>query len=285
MKTYTKKEIATYYNHTILDYKVGWQLNKSKGVHFGLWYDDTKNLHEAIINSNKKIAQHIPQGKNIRVLDAGCGVGGTAIYLAENYDCYVEGITLSEKQCNIGKNFVKEAKLENNVNLTIQDYTKTDFDDESFDMIFAIESLCHATEKSDVYKEAYRLLKPGGKLVFLEYIKTDLGKLDENRKTLEWLLHRWAIADLDALEETHKKLNNEGFTNIVDENLTNNVLKSVKIMRRNAMMGLITIPLYTILHPTKYIFSRRHPESGWALHKCFRKKLIDYYFVAAEKPI
>ncbi len=274
---FTKKDIATYYNHTMLDYKVGWGLNKSKGVHFGLWYDDTKDLHEAIVNTNKLIARYIPLKSDLRLLDAGCGVGGTALYLADNFDCYVEGITLSNSQCDLGRKFVLKANLQEKVNISIQDYSNTTFTDSSFDMIYAIESICHAKDKLKVYEEFHRLLKPGGRLVFVEYIKTPKGSMPDSRKTLNWLLHRWAISDIDTKKDTIDKLAIAGFRDIENEDLTKNVLRSVKIMRIRAMLGIITIPLYTVLHPTKYHFSRRHPESGWALHKCFRKKLMEYH--------
>ncbi len=284
MVRFSKSDIATYYNHTLYQYKVGWQLLKSRGVHFGLWYDDTRNLHEAIINTNKKIGSIIGDRKGIKLLDAGCGVGGTAIFLAQNYNCHVDGITLSTSQFELANKFIRELKLENTVNVTINDYTKTSFPDGIFDVVYAIESICHAREKSDFYREAFRLLKPGGKLVFIEYIKTKKGALATNRSTLNWLLHRWAIEDIDTYNQTVTKLKAEGFMDINTENLTSNVLKSVKIMWRRAMFGIITIPLYAILHPGKYQFSRRHPESGWALHKCFRKKLMEYWLFCAVKP-
>lgn len=107
---FTKKEIATYYNHTLLHYRVGWQLDKSKGLHYGLWYPDTKNLHEAIQNTNKKIGSFIKNKDGFDVLDAGCGVGGSAIFLAQNYHCNVHGITLSKAQLNTLKKLKSESK-------------------------------------------------------------------------------------------------------------------------------------------------------------------------------
>jgi cyclopropane fatty-acyl-phospholipid synthase-like methyltransferase len=281
---FTKKEIATYYNHTLMHYKVSWQLNKSKGLHYGLWYSDTKNLHEAIQNTNKKIGSFIDDKDDIHVLDAGCGVGGTAIYLANTHSCHVKGITLSSAQYRQGLKYVKEANLEHLIDLSVQDYNLTNFANESFDLVFGVESFCHAHEKADVYKEAYRLLKPGGQLVIIDSIKTEKGTKPENRKTIEWLLHRWAISDIDDGDETTQKLSDAGFTQVIVENLTQHARKSINRIYRRSFWGLITIPLYTIIFPTKYHFSRRHPESGWALHKCFRKQLIEYVCVSGTKP-
>lgn len=281
---FSNKEIATYYNHTLLHYKVGWQLNKSKGLHLGLWYHDTKHLHDAIQNANKKIAGFLTSTNDARVLDAGCGVGGTAMYLAQHYGCQAEGITLSKGQISQGQIYIREAGLEGQVRLSLQDYTATSFAEGSFDLVYAIESICHAHEKAAFFKEAFRVLKPGGKLVILDYYTSEKGKRSETRKLLEWWWHRWAVDDLDNIPRTIRKLEQTGFQYIQDEDLTKQVRKSVQHMYRRSFWGLITIPLYFIFYPTKYQFSRRHPESGWALHRCYRKGLIRYYCFSAVKP-
>ncbi|MDZ7743774.1 MAG: class I SAM-dependent methyltransferase [Bacteroidota bacterium] len=268
-----------------MHYKVMWQLKKSKGLHYGLWYDDTESLHEAIQNTNKKVGSFLNVSNESEVLDAGCGVGGSAIYLAEKYPCRVSGITLSPAQYRQGLEYIKDAGLEDKIDISVQDYSYTNFRDERFDLVFGIESFCHAGEKQDVYKEAFRLLKPGGQLLIIDSIKTDKGKLPENRKTIEWLLHRWAISGLDDAEETTCKLGNTGFEDVNIEDLTARVRKSINIIFKRAFLGLLSIPLYLMLYPTKYHFSRRHPESGWALHACFRKKLIQYVCISARKPV
>lgn len=281
---FSKKEIATYYNHTLLHYKVAWQLKKSKGLHYGLWYDDTKNLHEAIQNTNRKVAGFLNQDRPARILDAGCGVGGSAIYLAKNYSCQVDGITLSPVQHEQGQKYVESEGLQDKVSLSVQDFTQTSFPDQSFDLVFGIESYCHAIEKSDVYQEAMRLLKPGGSFVMIDSLKTPKGEQPEHQKTIHWLLDRWAISDLDGIEETQHKLEAAGFEQVKIENLSANAWKSIRRIYRKSHWGVLTIPLYALVYPTKYHFSRRHPESGWALYRCFKRDLLHYVCVSGRKP-
>ena len=282
---FNKTEIANYYNQTNVHYQVMWQLDKSLGLHYGIWYKDTENLHAAIQNSNKVIGSFIDKGVKANVLDAGCGVGGTSLFLAQNYGCKVTGITLSPVQYRKACEHVKTAKLEDQVSFAVADYTKTSFEDNTFDLVFGIESICHAPEKSEVYKEAFRILKPGGKLVITDSYKTEIGYLPKNQKTLEWGLNRWAIDDIDGVDETKTKLEAEGFSNVGMIDHTLNIKETIDIIYRRAFWGIITIPIYAIFYPTKYIFARRHPESGWAVHKAYRKKLFKYCTFSAVKPL
>lgn len=66
-------------------------------LHYGLWYDNTRSLAEAVGNTNKFILEALHIDADDRVLDAGCGVGGTSIYIAEVTGATVHGITLSTR--------------------------------------------------------------------------------------------------------------------------------------------------------------------------------------------
>ncbi len=100
------------------------------------------------------------------VLDAGCGVGGSSIFLASTLGCRVTGITLSERQVNLAiENAKKTENIDGLVDFKVMNYYATDFPDASFDVIWGCESICYADSKEQFIKEAYRLLKPGGRLV------------------------------------------------------------------------------------------------------------------------
>jgi len=93
----SKDDIIRYYDYTTPFWKVFWHKG-TNAVHYGLWDDNTKSLQESLINTNKTLADIAQIGSKARVLDAGCGVGGSAIWLARNIGCHVVGITLSAKQ-------------------------------------------------------------------------------------------------------------------------------------------------------------------------------------------
>jgi cyclopropane fatty-acyl-phospholipid synthase-like methyltransferase len=72
-------------------------------LHYGFWYEDTKSLAEAILNTNNFVIEALAIESNDTILDAGCGVGGTSMHVAETTGATVEGITLSDVQLNISE--------------------------------------------------------------------------------------------------------------------------------------------------------------------------------------
>lgn len=104
-----------------------------------------------------------------RVLDAGCGVAGPAIYFAEKANVSVEGISISEVQVKLAKEKIKEKGLENKINIQQGDFhhLQNYYASDSFDVVYFLESFGHAVNHEEVLHSAWGMLKPGGTL----YIK------------------------------------------------------------------------------------------------------------------
>ncbi len=99
-----KQDVAAYYNHTQNHYQRWWQLSKGLALHYGIWHEDTRTFLESLKNTNKHLAELARIRTGQVVLDAGCGVGGSAIYLAQNNQAIVTGISLSDLQIETAKN-------------------------------------------------------------------------------------------------------------------------------------------------------------------------------------
>jgi cyclopropane-fatty-acyl-phospholipid synthase len=100
-----------------------------------------------------------------RVLDVGCGWGSFAIHAASEYGVKVLGVTLSEQQVRLGRERVREAGLEDQVQLRVADYREL-YGDE-FDAIASIGMVEHVgEERIDLYmRTLHDLLAPGGRLL------------------------------------------------------------------------------------------------------------------------
>src|SRR5690606_11848969 len=170
-KNYTKNDISRYYDLSEVHYKLFWNLDKSKSLHYGYWDNTTKNFHEALVNANKILAQRAHITKEDTVLDAGCGIGGSTAWLAKNIGCKAGGVTINPKQQGRAKENAKEAGVEDLVKFEVNDYTQTGYEDGSFSVIWGMETVCYADDKADFIREAYRLLRPGGRLIIADFFK------------------------------------------------------------------------------------------------------------------
>jgi tocopherol O-methyltransferase len=99
------------------------------------------------------------------ILDVGCGIGGSSLDLAEKFQATVQGITLSPEQAKRGQQRAKEANLAETVQFQVANALALPFADNSFDLVWSLESGEHFPDKAKFLQEAYRVLTPGGKLL------------------------------------------------------------------------------------------------------------------------
>lgn len=88
--------------------------------------------------------------------------------------------------------------------------------------------MCHAQNKADFYKEAYRLLKPGGRLICADYIRKKRPLTAQGEKLLHQWLNGWSIKDLDTHAEHENHAQNWGFSHFGIENITVNTRPSLR---------------------------------------------------------
>ncbi|MBK7408403.1 MAG: methyltransferase domain-containing protein [Saprospirales bacterium] len=100
------------------------------------------------------------------------------------------------------------------------DFHQTPFSSQSFDVVWACESLCHSPAKHAFYQEAFRLLRPGGKLVIAEYIRSGRPLSDRQEFLLTDWLQGWVIPDIDTREEHQSHARLAGFSELTIRDIT-----------------------------------------------------------------
>ncbi len=221
-------DIIAYYDQTWFDYRLLWLNNNNRAVHFGFYDKTTASHQEALVNMNRVLAETVKIQSDDRVLDAGCGQGGSATWIAENTGATVVGITPVESQIKTARAYIELKGLSEKVTIKLGDYIETGFPDESFDVVWACESVCHAEQKHDFYWEAYRLLKPGGRLVMAEYMRTPSSYQPDGGKLLGQWLRGWAINDIDSADLHRQYAVETGFCNIRIGDVTENIKPSLR---------------------------------------------------------
>jgi len=96
------------------------------------------------------------------VLDAGSGVGGTSRCLAKEFGCRVTGIDLTDEYCRAATMLTAKTGLAHLVDCRQGDATKLPFDDQAFDVVWTEHVAMNIPDKTRLYKEMHRVLKPGG---------------------------------------------------------------------------------------------------------------------------
>lgn len=219
-------QIIEYYDFCEDDYKYNWHLEECMAIHIGYWDDTTFSLRQALIKQNELMAQKAEIKQKDKILDAGCGVGGSSIFLAQTFGCNVTGITLSKKQAISAVNYAKIHDVAALTQFHVMDFNNTAFRDSSFDVVWALESSCYADDKEKFIKESYRLLKKGGRLIVADAFETKKRYSIVERAVINNWINRWAVNSLGRLGSFKDRLTSVGFGHINFEDITPNVQPS-----------------------------------------------------------
>lgn len=276
-----KKKIINYYDTCESDYRLFWDLDHSMAMHAGFWDDTTKNLREALVRENEVMAETAHITSKDRVLDAGCGIGGSSIFLAKQYGCQVIGITLSAKQVQKATAAALKYGVSKLTTFLTEDFCQTSFADETFDVIWGLESVCHAADKAKFIKEAFRLLKPGGRLIIADgfALQDDYLPVDKNQMS-KWLTG-WGVESLETLKAFKIQLALI-FNHVECQNITKNILPSSKRLYWISFPGLI-------FSKVGEFFGFRSKEqtnnisAAYYQYKTLKKKLWTYALIYSVK--
>jgi len=101
------------------------------------------------------------------VLELGCGSGGYAVHLAEKVGCRLIGLDMNEAGVRTANQLAAARGLASQVRFECCDASKNlPFDDNTFDAVFSNDVLCHLPGRPEVLVEIFRVLKPGGRMLF-----------------------------------------------------------------------------------------------------------------------
>jgi len=169
-------------------------------------------------------------GKQLRILDMGCGLGATLRSIAQRLSSPdLKGITLVPWQLEQGQVLNQALPAAASIALTLGDYEQTNEPAESVDAVYAIESSCYArgASKSAFLKEAHRLLRPGGRIVVADGFLGPGRLRGPQKRILRTLCDCWAIDTLGEIEPFRQEMERIGFRDIVIEQAQARVTPSV----------------------------------------------------------
>jgi len=219
------ESIAKYYDYKCESYERKYNIGYYTHIHTGL-YDpedfpflyrrdvDFKTLGLELIkyllfvgqeNLTRYACKNFPIGNFKKILDVGCGHGGTCIYLAQNYNIKVVGITVSQKQVLQTTHFVRMAGLQHLIDVRLTNALESDFADAEFDGVIAIDSFCHIGDFKRLFSVLSRIMQQGGKLVISDYFVGMTNGNFEKRFDSYW------VANISTMQQLLDAAHSNGF--------------------------------------------------------------------------
>jgi tocopherol O-methyltransferase len=162
----TASAVAAHYDDLDVFYRELW----GEHVHHGYWVTGKESASQAVEALIQLCADRLDVSQGDKICDIGCGYGGTAEFLAARYDAHITGLTLSAAQAAVAR---KRVPAQGGLTIMQADWLANALPDQHFDLAYAIESSEHMQDKQRFFDQAFRTLKPGGRLVVCAWLAAE----------------------------------------------------------------------------------------------------------------
>jgi ubiquinone/menaquinone biosynthesis C-methylase UbiE len=219
-----------------LESQLGYRL--LSGVkHFGYYPEGQEHIPtlEAQELMDEQLAQALALPEGSKVLDAGCGEGSVALYLAKHDGLGVTGIDLLDSNITRAQQSAQREGLDERTTFFEADYSNTGLPDSSFDALYTMETLVHSPDYKKTLAEFHRVLRPLGRLAIFEYsIAPDMPA--EAKQAITRVNRLAAMPAFDQF--THGILEHtlevSGFETVQSRDITERMLPLLKKFERHA---------------------------------------------------
>jgi MPBQ/MSBQ methyltransferase len=175
-------------------------------IHLGFYPSENKNIdfRQAKVQFVHELVKwsgfdKLPKGS--RILDVGCGIGGSSRILAKYYGFNVTGITISPAQVKRARELTPFGL---NCNFQVMDALNLEFEDGSFDGVWSVEAGAHMNDKTKFADEMMRTLRPGGYFALADWNSRDLKEYPPSffeKLVLKQLLEQWVHPDFISIKD------------------------------------------------------------------------------------
>ena len=213
-----KHKIIEHYDLVSPYYRLLW----GEHIHHGYWVRGDESKETAQI----QLIEHLAQLANIkagsRVLDIGCGFGGSSVYLAKKYGASVTGITISPVQVQMAKEAAAKTKVD--ASFLLMDAEEMQFA-QPFDVLWSVESISHYQNPRQFFASAVKFLKPGGCFALTDWFQKEDLSAAEKKKFIE-PIEKGMMVELRGMNDYSGFLVSSGLQVVHRQDLTRNCAKS-----------------------------------------------------------
>jgi sarcosine/dimethylglycine N-methyltransferase len=166
-----------------------------------------EQIHSGGPEATDLLAQKVGIKKGMVVCDICSALGAPACHLASKYGVSVKGVDATKTMIEKAIQRTKDAKLDHLIDYYEGNAMDLPFKKETFDVVWGQEAWCYVTDKNRLIHEAYRVLKPGGKIAFTDWIITG----DISKPELDPLYDSMAFPYMECIKGYQELLKNNGF--------------------------------------------------------------------------
>ena len=210
--------VRKHYDRLSFLYRMFW----GEHLHHGYW-NGGETAERAQIQLMEQLAQRAEIPRGAKVLDIGCGVGGSALWLADQFGCQVTGMTISPVQARMATSKAKARGLSERVRFEVSDANQWQPEPESFDVVWIMESSEHFPDKKHFFERCAIALKPGGTLAVCAWLRRDGAMPPGEQKLVATIAEAMMSASLDSLSSYRDWMRAAGLTVTAAEDITHHV--------------------------------------------------------------
>ncbi len=280
------RRVRDYYDHNTARFLRWGKDDGTLNLHAALWPPGVVSLADAMQFSNELVAREIERCPNPvnRVLDLGCGVGGSLFYLGRRLPRVhvLTGISLSPAQVNRARQQTPD-ELKTRVHIEEGSFLRLSSERFKADLSFAIEAFTHGPDPERFFGGQAALLPAGGRLVIIDDCLSDAMNPEilpaRLKRLLDTYRRNWLLPGLRAVSDLKHIAGKKGVRLIDDRNLT----PYLRLGRpRDKVIALLARCLGHWMERDTYL---RSLLGGDARQKCYSAGLIHYRLLVFENRV
>lgn len=194
-------------------------------IHHGFW-EGEESQARAQLKLVEQLAARARVPRGARVLDVGCGLGGSALWLARELDCAVMGITISPVQARMAAERARAEGLSSRVRFEVADANELRPAAGAFDVVWVVECSEHLADKARFVEACARALRPGGALALCAWLVAGGGLSSAHARLVEAVCRGMLCPGLGSMRDYEGWMTSAGFGRVEAEDVTRHVAQT-----------------------------------------------------------
>jgi tocopherol O-methyltransferase len=277
-----KGAIRSHYDLATPVYRLLW----GPHIHHGLWSEEDVARSVPLV-SPRAAQEHLTDtlaalggvAAEDRVLDVGCGMGGSSIRLARRLGCRVTGITLSGVQQRWASIAARWAGVGDRVAIRRADAETVQFPSDSFDVVWSVECTEHLFDKEQFFRRAAEWLRPGGTMAICAWLAADDADRPGPRGEVEAVCEAFLCPSLGTFADYRGWMEGAGLEVVRTEDWTTRVARTWELCdARVKRLGLPWVARFIDRRQADFL------EHFGTLLGAYRSGAMRYGAIVARRP-